>query len=870
MSSEKFSHLIYDINLNLIPPHRFYSGHICGEKREYLEDHSYLTLDYFLYLVERNSLEEIINDNITHIFGKEALNDFKKIILFNIFYHDIGKVNRNFQMKIHGKVPKGDSNHSKYSRKIIETVLYEMFPTRWDFIYLLSETVERHHTRLGDYKRERDPCGRKERKIIEQICKDLSYKFKETPLKTEIFDKLQEGEWDRLFFLLKLIYSLLVLSDSYSTFHFSEGFSDKYPINNLTREQIEKMQISFNSISYNKNLKSGSVSTIDDIRREILIEADRNMKTLLSDTDTRIFMLPVPTGGGKTNISMKLALDILESKPRLKRIFYVFPYINIIEQNSQVIEKTLFNHELFKNRIGLISDIYSKSYYEETLLDIEKDEEKDAKYLQKMLIMNDNFLNNKLNIITTVNFFNSFIKTGGNNRYKFAYLANSIVIIDEVQTLSDKNIRLFYDFIKEASENMNIYFILMSATLPNMEYFVDANVASLIANPKKYFSNKLFKRNKIIMKRGAESIEDAEKIVLNEVKKRKKEMKILITLNTVQSSHKMAEHLSKNKMLRDFQIYLINSTLSSPQRRKIIEEIKQDDGRNKIVVSTQSIEAGVDIDCDFGIRDFAILDSIEQVAGRINRESNPEKSNKSILYVINIKRNGKYESGMIYGGGLRYKITTLFNNEDVEKILNGKKFDDYYKKLAIEVKKIAKDNYPKIKREIADLHYEEINRSIDVIEEKIEKLGIFLYHNCFPIEYVSKYDIEKINKTFEEPILREWQKKKPVITDKGINTQNLFYIWKQILLSTDKFEDIFIRRKISSLVNQFVIAINNLQNKSGGTVEDFFLQNNFIQKENEYDIFYSTDRFFDIYSFDYGLDVEKMKNIFRKNNYVIL
>ena len=860
MSSKKFSDLVDEIDLNLIPPHRFYSGHRNKAHREYLEEHSHLALEYFLYLVDKNSIEDIIDKEVSRIFGEDYINTIKKIILLNVFYHDIGKINENFQLKIEGKKPKGDSNHSIYSRMVLEILLYKMFPDMWDIIYLFSKTVEKHHTRLDDYRKERDPPSRREIKIIKQICQELSCEYEDVPQDTNIFERVDDKNWKNLFIFLKIVYSLLVLSDTYSTFHFSEGLTEKYPVHTITKEIIEKMNESFQMVPYNRNLENeGLGSGINDFRKQILIESHENMKKMLDKSEVKIFMLPVPTGGGKTNISMRLALDILEKKSNMKRIFYVFPYINIVEQNYDSIRKALFNPKLFgKNHIGYISDIYSKSYGVEEYENEEKTPE-----IQKRMILDDNFLNNSINVITTVNFFNSFIKVGGTNRYKLANLANSVVILDEIQTLSDKNIRLFYDFIKEASEALNIYFILMSATLPDMRFFVDAKVHSLIENPEKYFRNPVFKRNKIVIKKEVDSLEKLRDLLNVELKQRNSDIKVLVTLNTVAASREMFNILSDSNF-SNFEIILLNSTLSSIRRRKIIEKIKNEK-KAKIIVSTQSIEAGVDIDCDFGIRDMSPLDSIEQIAGRINREADPNKAETSKLYVIWVKRDGVHDSRKVYGGSLRYKITLELSN--MEDILNNKKFDKYYSILAEEVKKPAKDVHNPIEREIMNLHYGTIEKTLDVIDEKIKKIEIFLDNLRIPIKDISEFDLYKMKTIVSYKDIKHLTDKYLIFEDDTIHTADILSIWGDVLESTERFKDEYLRKMIYGVINQLTISINNIE-KDGRNLQDFLMEQGLV--ENKYGLLCATKKFYDFYSFHNGLDVEKIKETFKKDLWVIL
>ena len=180
-----------------------------------------------------------------------------------------------------------------------------------------------------------------------------------------------------------------------------------YTLNVINNEIRGKMRDSFSRMHYNKNIDQIEnkdfflCTSINELRREILIECSKSMEKLLKENN-RLFMLSVPTGGGKTNISMKLALSILEHDKAVKRIFYVFPYINIIEQNYKVIDETLFNDSLFSNKTGLISDIYSRAYIDK----FQDRGEDDPTSNQKManVIRNDNFLNNCVNVITNVNF----------------------------------------------------------------------------------------------------------------------------------------------------------------------------------------------------------------------------------------------------------------------------------------------------------------------------------------------------------------------------------------------------------------------------------------------------------------------------------
>jgi len=150
---------------------------------------------------------------------------------------------------------------------------------------------------------------------------------------------------DSMFFMYKLWYSILVQADCFAAELFSEKKEPE--INFIDKTLMVELQNNFYSTKeYNSELGKKDyllgmpVEKIEDInalRTRMLLEA---CHTLRKHGEKRIFYLDVPTGGGKTNISIKLALDLV-GKENLVRINYVFPFVNIIEQNHSEIEKTL-------------------------------------------------------------------------------------------------------------------------------------------------------------------------------------------------------------------------------------------------------------------------------------------------------------------------------------------------------------------------------------------------------------------------------------------------------------------------------------------------------------------------------------------------
>lgn len=873
MFFKTFQQIINSLDTSLIPPHIYSSAHrkkINSEVLlESLEDHSDLCSKYFVYLVDKMQLEFLIDDMISKIFTEENIDTVKEIIAYFIYYHDIGKINPYFQkINVEDQNISGDKRHSFYSSKSISSFLIKKFPGFEDTIYLFSYIIEFHHSPIGNFTGKIKEENKIEKEITELIFNII--KIEKIEIKQDTIVEFWDNpnfEWKRLFLLVKLIYSLLVMSDSYSTFHYTSSLDEFYKLNILDEKTKESMKESFLKVDYNKNIDNvqlktiSGITNINELRREILIECNTQIKKLLEENN-RIFMLSVPTGGGKTNISMKLALNILEYDNRVKRIFYVFPFINIIEQNSKVIDRALFNSLLFPNKVGKISDIYSSAYIDK--LKTDNDSTSDLQHL--IIIKNDNFLNNCVNIITNVNFFNAFIKNNRDNRYKIANLCNSIVIIDEIQSLSDKNLRIFYDFINETSKNLNIYYIIMSATLPNLNYFLDnVKIPQILEDSTKYFNHPLLERNSVEFRYDIHDIEEIKKLVIKEINENysNKKVKILLTFNVISTSRKVYDCLKEDSYFNNFKIYLLNGTIHTYRRKKIIQEFKiKTNTKNTILVSTQSVEAGMDIDCDFGVRDYSILESLEQISGRINRECDGKKSKISKLYIIKYKDGEKYDVQKIYSPtkSSRYNVLKNFTPSQLNEILKYKKFDYYYKILAKEVKGIGGDSFNSVITEINQLHYKTINDMIDVIEQEIEQIDIFI-NEIISLDDLSTEDREYLLAFTEDPDIKRFEGINNIIKDNQLITKNVFEVWRTILSSTDKFEDKYIRKRITSLFNQFIVTINNIKIYENNTrLFDHMISNELAKYDEKYNTIISTDKFLKYYSFEDGIDTNKLKS----------
>ena len=692
---------LYDLKFNLISSSLYFKNDfkndnlkIYAHKNELLMDHIHKT-----HLVFNNIKDESIFSSFYKYFYNEgylsvSFEGFMNIIYDFIFFHDIGKLSFSFQINRLNKnnieiknqqlsflskynlkeiISKFEANHSfsgallflsKYKDIVNENIL---------FILLLSYSIYAHHSSLKDVLSESEFSYTDfSEKDINTISALLLF------LEIADLDQVLNFEFDQSFFqsiqnLIKdnktpknstfsffynYIYSLLISADVIASreYHNSTNIVEKKNFNNrITEDLLLRMKKSFYNVEHNKGILNKfflkDLSKIDDInmlRENMLLESSYNLNNSIKNN--KIFYLNLPTGGGKTNTSMKLALDLLESTDS-NRIIYAMPFINIIEQN----------YDIIRDNFGLNEDdseirkIYSAT---ETIFS-DKDDEFKSK-----IILQDSFFNYPVICTTFSSFFDSILRVKKAYKYKLSSLTNSIVILDEIQSLPLRNWNSLYYLINEIAEKYNIYFIVMSATLPKFNKlkldsensFEYNHSISLIQNPENYFDHYLFDRTRINGEIKEFSIKNKREIkeYLYQIIKSNFNngyTKGLIVLNTIKSSKLIYDLL---KEYDDYEIDLLNSSLLYNIKRDIIYKINNmdsSDSKKYILISTQSIEAGVDVSFDFVVRDFSILDSIEQVRGRCNRSRelnimDPYK--KGNIYLINLKDKTNYIHEYIY------------------------------------------------------------------------------------------------------------------------------------------------------------------------------------------------------------------------------
>jgi CRISPR-associated endonuclease/helicase Cas3 len=418
------------------------------------------------------------------------------------------------------------------------------------------------------------------------------------------------------------------------------------------------------------------------------------MSKLSCAKDCKLYTLTLPTGMGKTLTGLSFASGLAKNLG-LKRIVYSLPFLSIIDQTELILSgmglkdstELIVHHHL--SEIGYFQG------------DREYDFDTARVFFEGW---------NSGVILTTFHQF-LYALLGAENSYlrRFNKLKDSVVIVDELQALPHRYWRFVKESFKMLTEELNSRVLLMTATNPFVFEEKD-NVLHLVDKAKYRRDLQRFRVVPDLEKRTVENLarEVAERV-------RKENKTFLIILNTIKSSQ---EFYGKLKDLVNVDITYLSTAVIPKQRKERIEQIKQ--GKYKVVVSTQVVEAGVDIDFDVVYRDFAPLDSINQSAGRCNRHGFRELGEVRVVKLVD--DNVKEYSKRIYDPVLLDATDKFLTEELTERELLDV-IDDYFETLW---KKISHDKSEELLDALKSVKHDVLYENFKLIEDQPYKRDVFV------------------------------------------------------------------------------------------------------------------------------------------------
>ncbi|MBU2472344.1 MAG: CRISPR-associated protein, partial [Bacteroidetes bacterium] len=493
--------------------------------------------------------------------------------------------------------------------------------------------------------------------------------------------------------------------------------------------------------------------------------------------------------------------ELLKSRKDVTKVFYVFPFTTLITQTTKFIQENLRLEQ------DELAEIHSKAPYHDNG-DGEDYGVKRKNYIDNL------FVNYPVSLISHIRFFDILTSNEKETNYLLHRVANSIVIIDEIQSYTPSEWDKINYLLNSYSELFNITFIVMSATLPKISKLLlnkdgeqKDNFTYLVANKDKYFQNPNFKNRVVFnfdyLKSEEYSSENLLSIVYGHSEtyyKKEKRVKAIVEFVTKISAQEFYEKLKDDLRFSDYKKFIVSGTVLEPRRKKIIDYLKSDksDFGKIIVVCTQVVEAGLDIDMDIGFKDKSIVDAEEQLAGRINR--NASKKNAELV-LFNSR-----DSLKTYRADLRHK--QHIDLESYKKILSEKDFDSFYDKVFESINQANKDPYlannlSDFQNQIRRLDFHAVHKQFELIKDNT--VSVFV-----PLE------IETCH--FSEGELRFLQSAK--VIGEGENKVGGARVWELYTSVIENRDVDFIDKKIdlkilSPILTKFSFSIWNNKNQIG-------------------------------------------------------
>lgn len=394
-----------------------------------------------------------------------------------------------------------------------------------------------------------------------------------------------------------------------------------------------------------------SDSDLNRVRTAMREEAVENLRLHLK-FDKRVFTLSAPTGAGKTMMLLALAKEILKQNLDLS-VIYALPFLSITEQVEAICK------EIFYDNSEAVMRIDSRSE-NERIQKLQEEMETDQNKDKLVELLRENFseetFDHRFIVTTFVQVFETLVSNRNATLLRLPNFSRSIFLLDEIQALPPRLYTFFVALLDEFCRQFDSYAIVSTATMPYLEIadkklpdnekpkklFANYKIPSELLSAKNYFDEKVFNRYQITKASDVDSVEKlAEEISADNES-------CLVIVNTIDDTKLLYERL------RDFydadECVLLNTHFTLNDRRKKLELCQErlTIGEKIILVSTQLIEAGVDIDFPVLYRDLCPLPNLIQSAGRCNRNG---KRGIGKVYFTNLqKENGKISAELIYRG----------------------------------------------------------------------------------------------------------------------------------------------------------------------------------------------------------------------------
>lgn len=680
------------------------------------------------------------------------------LIYISAAFHDLGKATSFFQQYIRNPEARHDKRKSHAllsavfvffaAEKYLQSRTYENEFGRFFSVFAFS-AVKRHHGRLNNISDEIliDPEWREllpelaksidctlVQPFIDELLKGLDFNVDWTEflqfISDEVYDKiLEDFSFDVLqnsMFKLTEI-SKLSLYYFHHVIYSSLLFADKNEViltgkHEAMRADIEQKINKFRD----QNGFNSPKSEINRLKNESLFSSLQNLEKVFQK-DQHIYSLTLPTGLGKTITAYMLADKLRKlAGADQSRIIVNIPFTSIIDQNFEVFAKILQTEDssLLLKHHHLADPIYKSG---ETMEDY---------YQSKFLI--ETWQSDTI-VTTFVQLLETILSCDKSKLMKFSQMANSVILLDEIQTIPYALWETIREVFKTLGRSMKMYFILISATQP-LIFNPEDDILEIVPDYMKYF--RIFNRTRLII----ESPVSFELFLenLSDYLEQQPQKDVLCILNTKRAALNAFENIGERVVLDQTELFFLSTLITPFERKDIINRIKTPSEKRKVIISTQLVEAGVDISVDTVFRQLAPLDSIIQAAGRANRYN--EKDSISEVFVFDIEDYRK-ATNLVYGSDLMIKTSNVLKDY---KTLEEKDYLELIQKYFAEVRKQSDNTSQPVLKAMKGLDFGNVD--FELIESRKTE-SVYLQLNERAREVWENYV-----KIYSTPDLKSWER----------------------------------------------------------------------------------------------------------------
>ncbi len=590
-------------------------------------------------------------------------------------FHDLGKLNPNFQPKLDGQTVTGYSSHAYlsahaflcYCKTNQRQLAQDLGIVNEADVFSVLAQIARHHGNFPDFIQIFNPAERERllaflatnpklpiSDFLSQWLPHQSFDvldarlLKVTEKHFRLSDKALEAITNKLDFFLDSQHSFACLLEA-----------DKRDAGNNAwfqrEEHLDWARKRFTPLLNSAISKLSPHTELDLLRTAIREEATRKVSQALPQ-GVRTFSLTAPTGAGKTFALLALADEIRQwANAQTKAdyaVVYALPFLTITEQVEEICRA------IFNEYVDFVTRLDSRSQdpqLEMLLTSIEEQPKNNAELLQRSFSRDTwdaGFI-----ITTFVQLFETLLSNQNATLLRLPNFDKCVFLLDEIQALPPRLYVFLTAYLQAFCEKYDCYAILSTATMPDFRLpdtrmdsatnarslFSSYTIPTQLLNFVPYYGAGPFDRyivSRLDQDRSGFSLGELASHI------RKNSTSCLIVLNTIEDSRRLYEMLCPSKQCQD--VLLLNTHFTLEDRRAKIAICKQrlKDKQPIVLVSTQLIEAGVDIDFPVVYRDMCPLPSLIQAAGRCNR--NKEIATGRVYFFELYGDNGKSRAELIY------------------------------------------------------------------------------------------------------------------------------------------------------------------------------------------------------------------------------